>query len=97
MTHPATPRAMVIVNGDDIHHDLLSAAQVFQQLGVEAGFTTRRAMGTHRFVDPRMYQPLADEMGVAFLGVSGTTVRGRRHFVWSEDPVKDLERIEAAA
>lgn len=46
-------RAMVIVNGDDIHHDLIGAASVFQQLGVEAGFATRRAMGTHRFLDPR--------------------------------------------
>lgn len=46
-------RAMVIVNGDDIHHDLIAAASVFQQLGVEAGFATRRAMGLNRFADPR--------------------------------------------
>lgn len=46
-------RAMVIVNGDDIHHDLIGASLVFQQLGVEAGFATRRAAGTGRFVDPR--------------------------------------------
>ncbi|MGN6126257.1 MAG: ThuA domain-containing protein [Humibacter sp.] len=45
--------ALVIVNGDDIHHDLLSAAGVFQQLGIEAGLVTRRGMGTARFVDPR--------------------------------------------
>ena len=51
MTH--TSRAMVIVNGDDIHHDLIAAASVFQQLGIEAGFATRRAMGTNRFADPR--------------------------------------------
>jgi type 1 glutamine amidotransferase len=49
--HPA--KAMVIVNGDDTHHDLLSAATVFQQLGIEAGFATRRAAGAHRFVDAR--------------------------------------------
>ncbi|MFE3165384.1 ThuA domain-containing protein [Streptomyces sp. NPDC059224] len=53
MSHLSTPRAMVVVNGDDIHHDLIGAAGVFQQLGVEAGFATRRAMGTGRFVDPR--------------------------------------------
>jgi type 1 glutamine amidotransferase len=53
MSHLSTPRAMVVVNGDDIHHDLLSAAGVFQQLGVEAGFATRKAIGTGRFVDPR--------------------------------------------
>lgn len=44
---------MVIVNGDDIHHDLIGASLVFQQLGVEAGFATRRAAGTGRFVEPR--------------------------------------------
>ncbi len=44
---------MVIVNGDDIHHDLISASLVYQQLGIEAGFVTRRAMGTNRFVEPR--------------------------------------------
>jgi uncharacterized protein len=46
-------RAMVIVNGDDIHHDLISASLVYQQLGIEAGFITRRAMGANRFVEPR--------------------------------------------
>jgi uncharacterized protein len=48
-----TAKAMVVVNGDDIHHDLIAAAEVFRQLGVEAGFATRRAMGTNRFADPR--------------------------------------------
>jgi hypothetical protein len=46
-------KAMIIVNGDDTHHDLLSAATVFQQLGIEAGFATRKASGTHRFVEAR--------------------------------------------
>jgi type 1 glutamine amidotransferase len=49
----SAPRAMVIVNGDDIHHDLISASLVFQQIGTEAGFATRRAAGTGRFVDAR--------------------------------------------
>lgn len=44
---------MVIVNGDDIHHDLISAAGVFQQIAVEAGFAARRAAGTNRFVEAR--------------------------------------------
>lgn len=48
------------------------------------------------FVGPAMYQVLADEMGVAFLGVSGTIPRGKKTFVWSEDPGKDLDRIDAA-
>jgi len=45
-------RAMVIVNGDDTHHDLISASLAFQQIGTEAGFATRRAAGTSRFIDP---------------------------------------------
>jgi len=53
MSYLPTPRAMVVVSGDDIHHDLIGAADVFQQLGIEAGFATRRAMGTARFADPR--------------------------------------------
>jgi type 1 glutamine amidotransferase len=44
---------MVVVNGDDIHHDLITASLVFQQIGAEAGFATRRAAGTGRFVSPR--------------------------------------------
>ena len=53
MNRPVAPRAMVVVNGDDIHHDLISAALVFQQIGTEAGFATRRAAGTGRFTEPR--------------------------------------------
>ena len=53
MTAVPAPRAMVVVNGDDIHHDLITASLVFQQLGAEAGFATRRAAGTGRFIDPR--------------------------------------------
>jgi type 1 glutamine amidotransferase len=52
--------AMVIVNGDDIHHDLIGASLVFQQLGIEAGFACRRAAGTSRFVDPRPETANAD-------------------------------------
>jgi hypothetical protein len=59
---------MVIVNGDDTRHDLLTAAGVFQQLGVEAGFATRKAMGTNRFVDPR---PATAESSVYLLYTAG--------------------------
>ncbi|SDH13527.1 hypothetical protein SAMN04515691_3117 [Leifsonia sp. 98AMF] len=45
--------ALVVVNGDDIHHDLLTASLVYQQLGIEAGLVTRRGMGMNRFVDAR--------------------------------------------
>ena len=53
-------RAMVVVNGDDIHHDLITASLVFQQIGTEAGFATRRAAGTGRFADPRPETAEAD-------------------------------------
>lgn len=46
-------RAMVVINGDDTHHDLITAALVFQQIGIEAGFATRRAAGACRYLDPR--------------------------------------------
>jgi type 1 glutamine amidotransferase len=59
---------MVIVNGDDVHHDLIAAATVFQQIGTEAGFVTRRAAGTHRFVEPR---PETAENDVYLLYTSG--------------------------
>lgn len=48
------------------------------------------------FVSTELYQALADRMGVAFLGVSGTLGRGRMAYAWSEDPVRDLGRVEAA-
>jgi predicted esterase len=48
------------------------------------------------FVSADSYQLLADEMGVAFLGVSGSAPRGKRSFAWSEDCARDLERIDAA-
>jgi predicted esterase len=35
-------------------------------------------------------------MGVAFLGVSGTIPYGKEIYCWSEDPAKDLTRIDAA-
>lgn len=53
MTCNNSAKAMALVTGDDIHHDLISASLVFQQLGIEAGFATRRASGTARFVDAR--------------------------------------------
>ncbi|MCU1524419.1 MAG: glycosyl hydrolase [Microbacteriaceae bacterium] len=45
-------RAMIIVAGDDVDHDLLSAAPYFTKLAGEAGFVTRQAAGMQRFVEP---------------------------------------------
>ena len=64
----ATRSAMVVVSGDDIHHDLLSAASVFQTLGTEAGFVTTAAMGMGRFIDP---MPRTAEADVYLLYTSG--------------------------
>jgi type 1 glutamine amidotransferase len=50
--------AMVLVSGDDIHHDLLSAALYFQRVAADAGFVARAAMGMQRFVDAF---PLTDQ------------------------------------
>jgi len=50
----------------------------------------------HNMTDTRIYQRLADEMGVAFVGVSGTICRGKESFAWSDDPEKNLARIDAA-
>ncbi len=47
------PRAMVVINGEDTHHDLITAALVFQKIGIEAGFATRRAAGTCRYLNAR--------------------------------------------
>lgn len=51
---------------------------------------------SHNLIDTAIYQRLADELGVAFLGVSGTLCRGKESFAWSADLDKNLARIDAA-
>jgi pimeloyl-ACP methyl ester carboxylesterase len=41
-------------------------------------------------------QRSANELGMAIVGVSGTVPRGLHSFVWSEDPIKDAERVRIA-
>ena len=48
------------------------------------------------FVDAESFQEIANQKRIAFLGVSGTIPRGPRSFIWSEDPVKDAARVDAA-
>ncbi len=48
------------------------------------------------FVSAERYQTMADQLGAAFLGVSGTRCRGKHTFVWSEDAAQDLARIDVA-
>ncbi len=40
-----SPRALVLLNGDDVHEAILPAGEVLQRLGIEAGFLTRQRFG----------------------------------------------------
>lgn len=42
------------------------------------------------------YQQLANRLGAAVIGASGTRCLGKRIFCWSEDPDRDLARVKAA-
>jgi type 1 glutamine amidotransferase len=67
----STPTAMVIVDGTDIHHDLIGAALALQEMVVEAGIPCSRAVGMDRFTDPMPATAEADvyvvyRSGIAF-------------------------------
>ncbi|WP_431032738.1 ThuA domain-containing protein [Streptomyces sp. P6-2-1] len=47
-----TASALVVVEGTDLHHDLIGAALALQEIVTEAGLPTARAMGLDRFTDP---------------------------------------------
>ncbi|MCO5167389.1 MAG: alpha/beta fold hydrolase [Planctomycetes bacterium] len=71
--------------------------------GYERGRPVTAVVGLHGlgaqprdFADPEDYQALADRLGVAFVGVSGTTPLGPRAYAWSEDPARDAERVKKA-
>lgn len=71
--------------------------------GYEVGRPVTAVVGLHGlgahprdFADPEDYQKLADRLGVAFLGVSGTTPLGPRAYAWSEDPARDAARVKDA-
>lgn len=42
------------------------------------------------------YQQLADRLGAAVIGASGTRCLGKPIFCWSEDPERDLARVKGA-
>jgi uncharacterized protein len=44
--------ALVIVSGDDDHHDLFGASSAFTLLAAEAGLVARPAVGFKRFINP---------------------------------------------
>ncbi len=48
------------------------------------------------FVD-KSYQDFANDLNMAFIGVSGIVPRGPRSFVWSEDAVRDAEQIRRSS
>jgi len=71
--------------------------------GVDPGAPVPALVGLHGrgssprdFADAEAYQALADDLGVAFVGVSGTIPVGPRGFEWSGDPARDAERVAAA-
>lgn len=51
--------------------------------------------GNERFVDQH-YQSLADELGVAFVGINGSVTLGPRAFRWSEDRERDEAHLQKA-
>jgi predicted esterase len=55
-------------------------------------------MGSHPegFVNEDEVQDFADELDIAFVGVSGTLPRGKNSFVWAENPEQDYERVRDA-
>lgn len=51
--------------------------------------------GSQEFVND-FYQPLADRLGLAFVGVSGSHPLGPRKFSWSEDREQDHRHVQKA-
>lgn len=64
------PSALVIVEGTDLHHDLLGAALALQEIVIEGGLPAARAVGLDRFVDP---MPATAEADVYVLYRSSVT------------------------
>ncbi|GHH72565.1 hypothetical protein GCM10018793_09810 [Streptomyces sulfonofaciens] len=64
----AVPSALVLVDGTDLHHDLIGAALALQEIVVEAGVPAARGGGINRFADP---MPATAEADVYVLYLSG--------------------------
>jgi hypothetical protein len=58
----------VLVDGTDLHHDLIGAALALQEIVTEAGVATARGVGVNRFADP---MPATAEADVYVLYLSG--------------------------
>lgn len=61
-------RALVVVDGTDVHHDLLGAATALRDTVLEAGVVAEAAVGLDRFVDAT---PPTSEADVLVLYRSG--------------------------
>jgi hypothetical protein len=64
----AVPSALVLVDGTDLHHDLIGAALALQEIVTEAGVATARGVGVNRFADP---MPATAEADVYVLYLAG--------------------------
>ncbi|HEX3789926.1 MAG TPA: ThuA domain-containing protein [Pseudonocardiaceae bacterium] len=64
----AIPSALVLVDGVDLHHDLIGAALALQEIVTEAGVPAARGVGINRFADP---MPATAEADVYVLYLSG--------------------------
>ncbi|WP_052394099.1 ThuA domain-containing protein [Kutzneria sp. 744] len=64
----AIPSTLVLVDGTDLHHDLIGAALALQEIVTEAGLPAARGVGVHRFADP---MPATAEADVYVLYLSG--------------------------
>jgi type 1 glutamine amidotransferase len=64
----AVPSALVLVDGTDLHHDLIGAALALQEIVTEAGIPAARGVGVNRFADA---MPVTAEADVYVLYLSG--------------------------
>ena len=64
----AVPSALVLVDGTDLHHDLIGAALALQEIVTEAGIPAARGVGINRFTDP---MPATADADVYVLYLSG--------------------------
>ncbi len=64
----AVPSTLVLVDGTDLHHDLIGAALALQEIVIEGGLPAARGVGVNRFADP---MPATAEADVYVLYLSG--------------------------
>jgi predicted esterase len=81
-----------------IHAEVLVLPRGYKRgtpIGVLVGMHGLGSRPDH-FVSEETYQEFADDLKLAFVGVSGTNATGPHGFVWAEDPEKDHEQVQRA-